>query len=161
MSLARSGQGDGGAGFEGFHHEGAFDGGDVVEGTEHVKYEVAVVGHVGGHDFEHIVESARYVVALGHFVDGADAVNESLGFFATQFADFYVAENYETPSEFVGVEQSHISPDVTFLLEPADALVDGCRRPGHFSGKFFGGQAAILLKQTQDADVGLVEMLDR
>lgn len=78
-----SGQGDGGAGFEGLHDEGAFDGRDVVESAEHVEDEVAVIGHVGSHDFQHIVESARYVVALGDLFDRAYAVDESLGFFAT------------------------------------------------------------------------------
>lgn len=150
--FSASGEGNGMAGFQCFHDEGALDGGDIVDRAENVEHEVTVIVHAGRHDLKHIVEFAGDIVALGHLFYVFYPADERVGFLAAKLAQLHVAEYHESAAQMVGVEYRHISPYISLVLQTAHPFIDRRGRTGDARGKFFGGKTSVALECAENAD---------
>jgi len=112
---------------------------DGVDDTEAFAHEFLIVVHVSSHDFEHIVEIARYVVAFGYLLDipnGFDKVEHAI---LGVLLEPDVAEDGDVV-ERVLVEDGDVLLDESVLMQVLDAFVDGGGREMDTSGKFLGGE---------------------
>lgn len=121
---------------------------DGVDDTEAFAHEFLIVVHVSSHDFEHIVEIARYVVAFGYLLDipnGFDKVEHAI---LGVLLEPDVAEDGDVV-ERVLVEDGDVLLDESVLMQVLDAFVDGGGREVNARGKFLGGEGGVVLQNAK------------
>ena len=114
------------------------------------------MAHVGGMDFEHVVETTRDVVTFHHFGNLLYDVGEFYRDFAVDAGEFDVAIHHQSVIELACVEFGYISLDEALVLEASHPLIHRSGGEVHFPCYFFGGEARVFLEDAHNFHVGAV-----
>ncbi len=145
--------------FRGVEDEGALDVADGVESSEDVEDEVLVVFHVGGMDFEEVVELAGYVVAFGDLRECVYGRGEVVGYLVVDVFEFDVAEYEEAVVYFLHVEYGDIFFDYAVFFHTLDTFEYGCGGEVDLLREFFGCEMSVALECAEDHVVDFVEFV--
>lgn len=90
------------------HHEYAFYRRKILHRAKHIEHKLLVVFHIGGVDFQQVVEAAADIVAFGHFRYALHNLGEFGGDVAVQLPHLDVAEHHKALVEFGGIEYGDV-----------------------------------------------------
>lgn len=129
------------------HHEYAFYRRKILHRAKHIEHKLLVVFHIGGVDFQQVVEAAADIVAFGHFRYALHNLGEFGGDVAVQLPHLDVAEHHKALVEFGGVEYGDVFLDIASAFHSFQPFKHRGRRQVDLLREFLDCQAGIALQR--------------
>ena len=130
--------------------------GDGAEGVEH---ELLIGFHIFRVDLDEKVEVTTGIVALCDLVNALYGIHELSDKRLGVLLEPNVTQYEDAITHLLRVDDCHVAFNVSQALQALLALEGGRGREVNARSKFLDGHARVLLKELQDAAVGIIECL--